>query len=41
MEEQGTDEILKNWHDTELIDEKENPRQALGYWDSLLSLPVK
>ena len=41
MEEQGADEIFKTWRDTELIDEKENPRRALGYWDSWLSLPVK
>ncbi len=41
MEEQGADEIFKSWRDTELIDEKENPRRALGYWDSWLSLPVK
>jgi hypothetical protein len=41
MEEQGTDEIFKSWRDTGLIDEKENPRRALGYWDSWLSLPVK
>jgi hypothetical protein len=41
MEEQGADEIFKSWRDTGLIDEKENPRRALGYWDSWLSLPVK
>ncbi len=31
MEEQGADEIFKSWRDTGLIDEKKNPRQALGY----------
>jgi len=41
MEEQGADEIFKSWHDTGLIDEKENPKRALGYWDSWLSLLVR
>ena len=41
MEEQGADEIFKNWRDTGLIDEKENPRRALGCWDSWFSLLVR
>ena len=41
MEEQGADEIFKSWRDTGLIDEKENPRRALGCWDSWLPLPVR
>lgn len=39
MEENNTDEIFKSWRDTGLIDEKGNPRPALGYWDRWLSLP--
>ena len=39
MEEQGADEIFKSWRDTGLMDEMGNPRKALDYWDSWLSLP--
>ena len=41
MEERGADEIFKSWRDTGLIDDKGNPRQALGCWDSWLPLTVK
>ena len=39
MKEQGADEIFKSWRNTGLMDEKGNPRKALDYWDSWLSLP--
>jgi hypothetical protein len=39
MAQRGADEIFKSWRDTGLVDEKGDPRPALGYWDKWLSLP--
>jgi hypothetical protein len=39
MEANNTDEIFKSWRDTGLIDEKGDPRAALGYWDRWLEIP--
>jgi hypothetical protein len=38
-EANNTDEIFKGWRDTGLIDEKEDPRAAHGYWDRWLKIP--